>query len=143
MVDAARLVGCDKSNISRHQSNHLASKTIKAAEYMEVKDGLNALEALNDQYKIVREWLERAIEGGKPSEVAAMLKEGRKHIELNAKLTGQLNGGETSQYNLMMNPEFISLKDTIINNLGPEERAKLAAALRIRADAQDLGALDL
>ena len=75
MVDAARIVDCNKSNISRHMANHVADKVIRASHYMDVKDGLNTLEALNEHYKTVKEWLNHAIEGGKVSEVVAMLKE--------------------------------------------------------------------
>lgn len=125
----ATIIGCDPASVTRHVQHHLTQKIIKAAEKTEISDGLSAITALVEQYEIVQAWLKKAIEGGKVAEVALMLKEGRKHIELSARLSGELNG-HTTQVNVLMNPEFIWLRDTVINSLPPEEQLKLTAKLR-------------
>ncbi len=127
--EIAAALNVDVASVSRHVHNCIPGKIAKAAEKMDISDGLNAINALVEQYEIVQAWLKKAIEGGKVAEVALMLKEGRKHIELNARLTGQLNGPST-QVNVMMNPEFVWLRDTVINSLPPEEHLKLTAKLR-------------
>lgn len=126
--ECATRLGIDVASVSRHVHNCIPGKIAKAAEQMEISDGLNAINALIEQYEIVHVWLKKAIEGGKVSEVALMLKEGRKHIELSARLSGELNG-PTTQVNLL-NPEFIWLRDTVFNSLNPEDQLKLAAKLQ-------------
>ena len=119
---------CSKESVRRHRMNHVPGKIAKAAEKMELSDGINVINALIEQYEIVQRFLKQAIEGGKVAEVALMLKEGRKHIELSARLSGELNG-PTTQVNLL-NPEFIWLRDTVFNSLNPEDQLKLAAKLQ-------------
>lgn len=97
---------------------------------------LNAVTALLEQYEIVQRFLKQAIESGNVRDVAMMLKEGRKHIELSARLTGQLTGPST-QINLLSDPTFVWLKDTIISSLDPLARVKLSAKLEDLADREE------
>jgi hypothetical protein len=134
---AAKIVGCDTASIYRHMNNHMIPEIREAMKTnVETAHALNAIDALLSQYEIVQDFLKEAIAGRKVSEVAAMLKEGRKHIELSARLTGQLNGPST-QVNLLLNPEFVQLKEIIFDSLGPTERAKLSIKLNELADQAD------
>lgn len=126
--DIAAQCNSNKESVRRHFMNHVPNKMAKAANKMEISDGINVINALIEQYEIVQRFLKQAIEGGKVAEVALMLKEGRKHIELSARLSGELNG-PTTQVNLL-NPEFIWLRDTVFNSLNPEDQLKLAAKLQ-------------
>jgi uncharacterized tellurite resistance protein B-like protein len=101
-----------------------------------VETVMNVVNAITEQYEIVKEQLQCAIEGGKIPEIAVMLKEARKHIELYGKFTGQLTG-PTNQINLMMNPDFQVLKQNIFSSLDPIERNKLSERLLKMADAAD------
>lgn len=61
MTDAARIVGCDKASISRHMTNHLTAKIAKAAEKMEISDGINAINVLVEREKVVEDQIKRAL----------------------------------------------------------------------------------
>src|SRR5665647_2548530 len=133
---AAEEMGVDKATLSRHMARCVPKRIGELTKPEPIKEVMNVINALAEQYSIVKENLERAIEGGKISDIAVMLKEGRKHIELHARLTGQLSG-PSNQINLMMNPDFVQLKQTIFNTLDPVERTKLSTKLLDLADTVD------
>lgn len=126
---------CDKESVRRHLQNHVAKKIASIKNEVAEREGLNVINALVEQYEVVQEWLKRATEGGKVAEVALMLKEGRKHIELGARLTGQLTGQtqEGPQFSvLMLDPLFVEFKQSILAAVRnhPEVKGEISAALR-------------
>jgi hypothetical protein len=134
-TDAAKEIGCDSSALSRHMKDHLTPAIRDAVENDERVNALNVFDAVLDQYHIVEDHLKKAVESGSIKEILAFLKEGRLHIELQARLSGVLDGsGQGNQVNLMLDPQFIQLRDTIIGNLEPSERVKLSAKLLELAD---------
>ena len=133
---AAEEMGVDKATLSRHMARCVPKRVGELTKPEPIKEVMNVINALAEQYTIVKENLERAIEGGKISDIALMLAEGRRHIELHAKLTGQLSG-PSNQINLMMQPDFVQLKQNIFNSLDPGERSKLSTKLLEMADAAD------
>jgi hypothetical protein len=139
-TDAAKAIGCHLSQLSRHMKQHL-TPAIRAVmlEDEEKAQALNAVDALLGQYAIVQQFLGQAIESGNIKDVALMLGEGRKHIELNAKLTGQLDNTNTTNLNLLVNPEFVWLKDTILTALEPDARMLLSERLQELVDNPDNG----
>jgi hypothetical protein len=132
--DIASKLDIDMASVSRHVNKCIPGKIAKATEKRDISDGINAIDALTEHYEIVREWLRHAIESGKIAEIALMLKESRKSIELSGRLSGELNGS-TTQIN-MLNPEFVWLRDTVINSLEPEDRLRLSAKLRDIAELE-------
>ena len=58
-----------------------------------------------------------------------------KQIELMAKLTGQLN--EAPEVNFMLNPEFVRLKQVIIETLLPYPEARLALSDALDGHAKE------
>lgn len=140
MTDAARIVGCDKASISRHMTNHLTAKIAKAAEKMEISDGINAINVLVEREKVVEDQIKRALAiDDVPLSIKWTLKAvetGLKVTELNARLTGQLSG-PTTQINLLSDPTFIWLRDTIMTNLDVESQLKLTAALQEIAEREE------
>lgn len=128
--DIAAKLDIDIASVSRHVNNCIPDKIAKAAEKMEIAEGLNAIDALVEHYEIVREWLKNAIAGGKVTEIALMLKESRKSIELSARLSGELNGPTTSVNVLMNNPDFVWLRDSVINSLPVEDQVRLTEKLQ-------------
>lgn len=126
----------DNATVSRHMNNCVKKRVTALTKPEPLAIVMNAVNAVNEQYQLVKENLEVAIAGGKISEIATMLSEGRKHIELHAKLTGQISG-PTNQVNLLVNPDFIQLKQNIMDTLDPIERSKLSKKLLAAADASE------
>jgi predicted DNA-binding protein (UPF0251 family) len=135
-AQAAREMGVEGSRLSRHMNNCVKKRTAALTKPEPLAIVMNAVNAVNEQYEIVKDQLQNAIEGGKIPEIATMLAEGRRHIELHAKLTGQLTG-PTNQVNLLVQPEFVQLRETIVNSLDPIERSKLSKKLLAAADASE------
>lgn len=135
-TDAAKEIGCDSSALSRHMKDHLTPAIRDAVENDERVNALNVFDAVLDQYHIVEDHLKKAVESGSIKEILAFLKEGRLHIELQARLSGVLDGssGSNNQVNLMLDPQFIELRETITANLDPSARAKLSEKLLELAD---------
>jgi len=123
---------CSKESVRRHRMNHVPGKIAKAAEKMEIRDGINAIDVLVDREKVVEDQIKRALaidnEALSIKWTLKAIETGLKVTELNARLTGELNG-PTTQVNLL-NPEFIWLRDTVFNSLNPEDQLKLAAKLQ-------------
>lgn len=126
---AADLIGTAKSSINRHLQNHLTPVLRNAIKENHENDrALDVAAAISEHIETVREWLHKAEEAGNIAEIMLVLKEERKSWELVARIKGLFNG-ETKQVNVLMNPEFIQLKNQIYNSLDPEARVKLAEAL--------------
>jgi hypothetical protein len=122
---------CDKESVRRHLQNHVAEKIARIKNEVAEREGIAVINALVEQYEVVQEWLKRATEGGKVAEVALMLKEGRKHIELGARLTGQTQEGPQFSV-LMLDPLFVEFKQSILAAVRnhPEVKGEISAALR-------------
>ncbi len=140
--EAAKIIGVHPSNVQRHFKNHLRAPIKELMTQEDGKTALNVTNLLSDQYQIVQTHLQRAIRGGKIHEIAMMLKEGRKHIELSARLSGQING-PANQFNLLVNPEFVQLKQLILDNLDPVDRVKLSERLLEVAEIVDEEIIEL
>lgn len=129
-AQAAKIIGCNKSTVSRHMGNCVPKKI---AEWMRPEpakeETLNVVNALITSHAKTVEILEDSLaEGDRKTALMALQTEIRQ-LELTAKLTGQLN--EAPQMNILMHPEFMKLKQIMIKTLEPfpDARLKLSEAL--------------
>jgi hypothetical protein len=136
-VQAAKIVGCNKSTVSRHMANCVPKKM---AEW--VKPGPAKEETLNVVSELVRSHenlLSLYQEARAKEDIHAAIKvleAERRHLELVAKLTGQLN--EAPQISFLQNPQYLTLKQTLIKKLEPypDLRQEISQAL-IEAEEDD------
>ena len=127
----AKLANSNVATVSRHVRNCIP-KRIKESnlkpEPTQV-DGLNVVNALISSHAKTMEILADSLaEGDRRTALMALQTEIRQ-LELNAKLTGQLN--DAPQVNFLLNPEFVRLKQILIKTLEPFPiaRVRLSEAL--------------
>jgi len=93
------------------------------------EETLNVVNALTNSHAITLAILNDSLAKGDRRTALMALQTEIRQLELNAKLTGQLN--EAPQVNILMHPEFVKLKQIMIKTLEPfpDARLKLSEAL--------------
>ena len=125
----ARRFGLSKDSIRRHAQNHLPAKLAKATEAQEVAEAnalLTQVQLLRDRALAILDKAERA----QDLRVALQaIREARGCVELLAKLVGELS--ESPQVNVLLSPQWVELRKTILLALEPypEARAHIAEVL--------------
>jgi len=116
-------VGCSKSAIQRHMKNHVSEKVQKAANSIEAAEGLDVLKQVIDSHKIVWNIIAQSYQDGDLKTALAACDTETRQLKLAALVSGQLN--EAPQVNVLLNPEFVQLKQLIIKTLAPYPDARL------------------
>ncbi len=135
MSEAAQLMNSNKATVSRHMKNCFP---LKVAEW--VKPEAAKEETLNVVNQLVRshENLLSLYQEARAREdihaAVKVLEAERRHLELVAKLTGQLN--EAPQVSFLLNPQYLTLKQTLVKILGPYPDLRQAVS-RALIDAEE------
>jgi transposase len=132
--DIAAKLDIDIASVSRHVNNCIPGKIAKAVEKRDISDGINAIDALVERDRVVADQIKRALA---IDDVALSIKwtlkaieTGLKVTELSVRLSGELNGPSTSVNVLMNNPDFVWLRDSVINSLPVEDQVRLTEKLQ-------------
>jgi hypothetical protein len=142
LTAAAERIGCATSAVHYHYYNHVAPAVRAQLE----KDhttalALNSIDQLVEQYQEVQGVLMWALEQsdykGKILALKA-LKEARKFIELNAKITGQYS--DAPQVNIMMSPMFLRIQEVMVESLEQHPAARVALSAALDALAEEMEA---
>jgi hypothetical protein len=127
------------SALSRHRKDHLSPSIVALAGETGTGTGpergslVEQLRAIQDRVMRV---LERAESEGKISGFLAGAREIRALLELQARLTGELDERPVTQVvNLMASPEWMSVQTTILRALMPYPEARIAVADALVIDA--------
>jgi hypothetical protein len=130
-VEAAKIVGCHNSTVSRHMLRCLAPHV---AEHLRTKanelQSVNVLDQLKKSHEVTLQILDAALNKGRDRVALKALEVEIKQFELTAKLTGQLN--EVPQVNFLLSPEYMQLKQVIVKALEPYPEARQEAARALR-----------
>ncbi len=136
MSEAARMMNCNKSSVSRHMRNCFPKKVAEWVKPEATKEEtLNVINELVSAHKDLLSLYQEAREERDIDAAIRALAEKRKHLELVAKLTGQLNEPQT-QIDILMNPELVRLEQMIIETVDPETRVKFSERL-MKMDKDD------
>ena len=120
---AGQTVGCSTSAVRRHMKNHVSKKVQKAANSIEAAEGLDVLKQVIDSHKIVWNIIAQSYQDGDLKTALAACDTETRQLKLAALVSGQLN--EAPQVNVLLNPEFVQLKQLIIKTLAPYPDARL------------------
>jgi predicted nucleotidyltransferase len=105
----------------------------KVAEWVKPEatkqETLNVVNELIRSHKDILELYQEAREDRDIDAAIRALSEERRHLELVAKLTGQLQEQPGAHIDIMMNPEFVKLTGVIMETLEPEARVRLSERL--------------
>ena len=106
----------------RHKGNHLPAKLVLAEKAAEVAEAGDLLEQVRGLQRSTLDIL-KAAEGGKEYRTAlGAIREARGNLELLAKLLGELD--ERPQINVLVSPEWLGLRATIVTALEPHPGAR-------------------
>lgn len=126
-AEVARAVGCSAASVSRHRKRHLLPSVAETMEQAAPDlASLDILAEMRELYESIREHLDRADETNNWQAIRAFHAEARRDLELLAKLMGEL--AQEGTINIVLAPEWVELRTTILAALVPHPAARLAVA---------------
>ena len=133
---AGEIVGCSNMSIRRHMTNHMSDKVAKAAEVLDLAEGLNVVQAITDsRERLLSIYDEARADGDLRSAIAALQTE-VSQLSLMGKVTGQFS--DQSQVNVLVTSDQDEQIMAVIYHVlepYPEIRLQLSEALdQLNAD---------
>ncbi len=126
---ASRYVPLSKTAVQRHKDEHMTEMLRKARQAREGATDEHALDVVK-QLKAINgaslQILHEARQGQDPQTALKAVDRIQRQIELQAKLLGQLD--ERPQVNLVISPEWVQVRTTILTVLSPYPEARVAVA---------------
>ena len=128
--DIAGQYSISKTALHRHKKDHLPAKLVKAREAREIAKADSLLDQVTELRDKALSILTKAEKAGDLRTALQGIKEARGCLELLARLQGELQ--EQATVNILINPQWLSLRTVILEALDryPEARLRLAEALR-------------
>lgn len=134
--DIARRFAVSKDALFRHRQ-HLPAELVKAQEAKEIAQADNLLGQLKDLQRRTLSILQAAEQDNDHATALKAIREARGNLELLAKLLGEL--AERQVINILVAPEWISLRAVILAALEPYPEARLALAQTLREVESNAG----
>lgn len=128
LVELSKLYGITEPSIRRHRNNHLPEAFMVPTDpaSVEVRQRVPALADLEDLLSRSKSLMVAARRSRSiPKELQA-IRETRATIELKARIEGDLN--DRPQVNLLMLPEWITVRELVMTTLEPFPDARAAVA---------------
>jgi len=129
-VQAATIIGCNKSTISRHMGKCVPKKVAEWVKPEAAKEEtLNVVNALLESRERILSIYDDARQTGDMRAAIQALQCEVSQLSLMGKLSGQFSDG--AQVNILMNPEFVKLKQMLIKTLEPYPEARVRLSERL------------
>jgi hypothetical protein len=127
-TDYGAIVGCSSKSIARHR-NHIAKEIALSSQAQSSITADELFTSIHDEALLVRELRDQARKDGDIELALKAIDRALKCIEIYAKIKGLIQ--ENPQITIINNPEWISLRTTIIRTLDnfPEARQAVVDAL--------------
>lgn len=119
----------------RHKAEHLPGKLMQAKDAEEVADADTLLDEVRSLHERTLSLLSGAEEAGELATALRAIREARANLELLAKLAGELN--DNPALNVVVSPQWIQIRATILHALDPHPEARLAVADALSVHAGD------
>jgi hypothetical protein len=118
------------ASLHRHKKDHLPAKLVKAQEAREIAKADSLLDQVTELRDKALSILDKAEQAGDLRTALQGVREAKGCLELLARLQGELQ--EQATVNVLINPQWLSLRTVILQTLEPypEARLRLAEALR-------------
>ena len=122
------------ASLHRHKEGHLPAKLVKAREAQEVTKADSLLDQVIELRDKALSILAKAERAGELRTALQGVREAKGCLELLARLQGELQ--ERTTVNVLVNPQWITLRTVILRTLEPypEARLKLVQALKEAED---------
>ncbi len=126
----AKQYSVSAASLHRHKEGHLPSKLVKAQEAREVAKADSLLDQVTELRDKALAILAKAEKAGELRTALQGVREAKGCLELLARLQGELQGRTT--VNILINPQWLSLRAVILQALDgyPEARLAVAQALQ-------------
>lgn len=124
--------------LARHRDSHLPTRLVKAQAAQEVAQADDLLKEVRALRAKSYSLLLAAEKAGDLRTALAGVREARACLELLAKLMGELD--ERPQVNVLLAPEWITVRSAMVAALGPYPDARVAVAARLVALEAGAGA---
>jgi len=137
ITEIAKRFSVSYDSLLRHKKNHitpLLANSRKAQEIARADNLLSQVTELKDKAIAI---LNKAEEAGDNRTALLAIREAKGCLELLAKLLGELN--EQATINILINPQWLSLRAVILQALEPYPEAKLALAKALREAEENAG----
>ena len=128
--DIAGQYSISKTALHRHKKDHLPAKLVKAQEAREIAKADSLLDQVTELRDKALSILDKAEQAGDLRTALQGVREAKGCLELLARLQGELQ--EQATVNILINPQWLSLRTVILEALDryPEARQAVARALR-------------
>ncbi len=129
--DLSALFRVSEDSLARHRDAHIAKTVQKAQEATEIDHGLDVVKQLRAINAVTMAILHEARQQRNPDVALRAVDRIQKQIELQAKLLGDLD--ERPVINLLIAPEWLQMRTTIIRALDSYPEARQAVVLALSA----------
>lgn len=129
LIQLAAQYRVSEDAIQRHKQNHLPERLLKAQEAQNVAQADDLLSQVLELQQRTLTILKNAEARHNDKTALSAIREARSNLELLAKLQGKIDA--RTQVNILVNPSWVIVRNTVIAALSPypEARAAVAAAL--------------
>jgi len=129
---AAELVGCDRSSVTRHFRNHMPKslKTAISLKHVDLDASLDVAEQLQESHGHLQQIFKECIATGNVKQALRALEIEVKQLTLAGKLQGQFSDAP-QVVNLLQSPSFVQVRKLIIESLvdQPERLPEVSARI--------------
>jgi hypothetical protein len=126
---SARYCSLSRPAIQRHKAEHLPQTMVKAKESEDVGHAIDIVRQLKAINGASLQILNEARQAGNGELVLKAVDRVQRQIELQAKLLGELD--DRPQVNVLLAPEWVSVRTTLLAALGPYPEARTAVAQQL------------
>lgn len=131
----AKTFGVSAPSVLRHKKHHLSSSLVRAQKAKEAASADNLLADICKLKSRAERILKHAEEEQDHRIALSAIRELRSTIELLARISGELR--DTATVNVLITPEYQSLRTTIIQTLAPYPEARLAISNALKEHNHD------
>jgi hypothetical protein len=128
---SARYCSLSRPAIQRHKAEHLPQTMVKAKESEDVGHAIDIVRQLKAINGASLQILNEARQAGNGELVLKAVDRVQRQIELQAKLLGELD--DRPQVNVLLAPEWVTVRATLLAALGPYPEARAAVAAQLMA----------
>jgi hypothetical protein len=127
----ARYRSLSPAAVKRHRSEHLPKALAQAQEARDAARADDLLSEARRLKEVTMALLGRAVQANDLRTALLAVREARGNLELIGKLLGELDSGPA--VNVLLAPEWVSVRTTLLAALGPYPEARAAAAAQLMA----------
>jgi len=131
--DLSALFRVSEDSLARHRDAHIGPAVRKAQEQADVAQGLDVVAQLRAINGVTMQILHEARQQRNPDVALRAVDRIQRQIELQAKLLGELD--ERPVINLLIAPEWLQMRATIIRALDAHPEARNAVVLALSASS--------